>query len=74
MDSADRLLLTALLGGTAILVGGIGSCVGVVNHQDNVAMTAMVKNGTDALSAKCAIKGEGASGMCAIIAAKSAKP
>lgn len=71
MDSGDKALLTGILGCVAILVGGIGSCTCVVNHQDDIVMAQMVEHGADPLSAKCAVKGEGQSGACAIIAARA---
>ena len=53
-----------------ILTGSIGSCTCVTNWQDNTAMTRMVAQGTDALSARCAVKGVQQDGSCAIIAAR----
>lgn len=54
------------------IMASLSSCISYRTHDDNVAMVEMIKNGADAIDAKCAVKGE-FQGICAIRAATKNK-
>lgn len=68
MDESDRTIMRTLASCLFVVVGGCASCTCVINMQDDNAMVAMVKNGSDPISAHCAVKTMVSE--CSIIAAK----
>jgi hypothetical protein len=68
LDSSDTSIAICILGALFILVGSITSCTVIQNGQDDNTMLKMVQNGSDPISARCAVKTTGAE--CAVIAAR----
>lgn len=69
MDT-DKVLAIILPVSVCLIVACFSSCTVQINKADNNAITEMVKNGADPISAKCAVKGEGSSESCVISAMK----
>lgn len=61
-----RIAAVAFLGFVASTAG----CVATINYDDNKAIVKMVANGADPISAKCAIRPQDSSPVCAISASR----
>ena len=69
MDSGDKLVALAFsLIGTVVLSIVVG--VSSVNITDTRAIVKLVLDGADPIAARCSVKGDGYSPMCAVYAAK----
>lgn len=66
MDTEAKILLTIAF----IIFTGMSSCTYGINYHDNETMLNMIKSGSTAAEARCAVKGS-SSNVCAILAAKT---